>query len=392
MMDDKIAERKIERHVAENVSEAIWLRLRRLTSTQLCRKLLTSNRHDLNQEEIDSKATGMSWAVKGALGYWDTREGGLNAKVLSRYYALLQISIAEQISSGSPKEDLATVQRHTEHGHGLFTITGDGTSTFPDNYFIGCLNSGHFAAYCQSRGLAFGAYANDRRPRKWCDADKAKVVSLTDLLRRVPELQGVAKEYINHDPLSFHFGHAQRNMIEKSERRTAYIASHGRFPDEAATAEMVTTYAAIYPQGSEITAEELNGYGFPIKNIREEETIGLSKEKYFVGEVQHPGTELWWNYVPSYKSGYSGTSLIVPFWGMIDPMVLHFSILYAFSIIVRYLPETWHEIEYGRLDHIRALIEHYLVIVDNVLPGIAVEQLTKTKLMVAQPGGLSAPI
>jgi hypothetical protein len=68
------------------------------------------------------------------------------------------------------------------------------------------------------------------------------------------------------------------------------------------------------------------------------------------------------------------------------------AILYAFSIVVRYLPETWHSIEHGSLDNVRALLEHYLVIVDNVLPHLAVERLTQKRLLVVHPGSMNAPV
>lgn len=100
---------------------------------------------------------------------------------------------------------------------------------------------------------------------------------------------------------------------------------------------------------------------------------------------------MWNRQVKTYKSGYSGTSLIVPIWGTRDPFILHFSILYALSIVVRYLPETWHSIERGNLDNVRALVEHYLMIVDNALLHLAVERLTKKRLMVVYPGSMNAP-
>ncbi len=41
------------------------------------------------------------------------------------YYALLQISIAEQVASADPTLNLREVQKHTELGHGLFTAAGN---------------------------------------------------------------------------------------------------------------------------------------------------------------------------------------------------------------------------------------------------------------------------
>jgi hypothetical protein len=83
-----------------------------------------------------------------------------------------------------------------------------------------------------------------------------------------------------------------------------------------------------------------------------------SRWSYFIGDLKHPKEKLWWQCLDIYKSGYCGTSIIVPLWGQItDPFVIHFMTLYALSIVVRYLPLLWHEIEDGSLDHIRALID-----------------------------------
>ena len=97
-----------------------------------------------------------------------------------------------------------------------------------------------------------------------------------------------------------------------------------------------------------------------------------NKRMHFIGEFEHPNSGTWWDYIATYKSSYCGTSIIVPLWQRTsDPVALHLMILYASSIVVRYLPSLWHEISEGRLDHIRALLEHYLTIVDAVLPDCA---------------------
>lgn len=387
-----MANEDIERLVSENVAETVWLRLRRLSSAQLCEQLLTARTSAIPSELIRTKSIGMSSAIRSALGYWDAKEGGLNSKILSRYYALLQITIAEQISSLDTPDDLAAVQRHTEYGHGLFTLAVPGIR-FPNNYCVGCLRSGHFAAYFKSLGLDLSAHAHDSRPRKLHDAEMDKLASLGDLLRRVPELQDVIKEYIGLEALSFQIGHDQRNFTERTERMMTHAVRHGPMSSDPQDASTVKTYVSIYHKGATITAEELGAFGFEITNLKlVPGNPSLHQHERFVGEVSHPKGTIWWNYVATYKSGYSGTSLIVPVWGTRDPFVLHFAILYAFSIVVRYLPETWHSIEHGSLDNIRALLEHYLVIVDNVLPHLAVERLTKKRLLVVHPGSMNAPV
>ncbi|NXZ88988.1 hypothetical protein HZI30_18800 [Serratia fonticola] len=376
------SQKTIERFVAADVSGAIWLRLKRLTSSQLCKKIIQKNHPSLQEDEYINKSIGMSSAIRSAIGYWETENGGLNSKILSRYYALLQISLAEQISSGDPKDDLKTVQKHTESGHGLFTQTIE-NSTFPDNIKIGCVRGGHFYGYAKKIGIEIKKYAAERRPRNAEELEASYTYTLTDLLRRIPELRPLLKETLGENPLSFQIGHASRNMLLRSNRLSQPTPEFSGF-----------TYAAIYPKNAEVTAEELNSYNLGIKDIQKESEENLTKfdEAYFVGKVYHPENELWWDHVLTHKSGYCGTSVIVPFWGTQDPFVLHLVVLYTLSIIVRYLPETWYEIEHGKLDYINSLLENYLAIFDSVLPKLAVERLTKTHLVVTSPDSMNSPI
>ncbi|MBH2872836.1 hypothetical protein I5L47_09810 [Serratia marcescens] len=207
---------------------------------------------------------------------------------------------------------------------------------------------------------------------------------MTDLLRRIPELRSLLKETLGENPLSFQIGHASRNMLLRTKRS----------PSQNKQEFSGFTYAAIYPKGAQVTADELNSYNLGIKDIEEESKENITKfdEMYFVGKVYHPEGELWWDHVLTHKSGYCGTSAIVPFWGTQDPFILHLVVLYTLSIIVRYLPETWYEIEHGKLDYINSLLENYLAIFDSVLPKLAVERLTKTHLVVTSPDSMNSPI
>ena len=288
-MSDEVSDLP-ERLVAENVSEVIWLRLRRLTSYQLCRKIIERRTKELTEEVIDRKAKGMSWAIRSALGYWDTTSGGLNAKILSRYYALLQVSIAEQIASNDPADDLPSIQRHTEFGHGLFTLQKPDIA-FPENFLIGCLSSGHFAAYARKLNIDLANFSFPRRPReitKIEDSEFAKLISLSDLIRRVPELQAVIPEYLGVGPLSFQIGFASRNHSIRSKRMASHAQKTGVVLfDPPQEGEAITTYVAIYPHGYEISADELNKFGFSIKNIVKETEGLVGRETYYVGEIVH---------------------------------------------------------------------------------------------------------
>lgn len=379
---------EIESFVSENVSETVWLRLRRLTSSQLVARMLESRGVDMPEGLIERKAVGVASAVRSALGYWGIQDGGLNAKLVSRYYALLQITIAEQIASLDNADDLASVQRHTENGHGLFALGSDELS-FPSGYFIGCMKSGHYPAYAKSLGVNFGMFAQERRPRKLDKAEPGTLLSLANLLARVPELQQVVAEYIGSRPLALHVFHSSKNMAERANRAAAQPWG---VPLPAQEGDEVTFLGFMSARQSP-TVAEVEALELPLRNLTT--MVGkppLSPQEHVLAEFCHAQGTYWYDHVPVYKSGYCGSSVITPFWGSRDPLLLHLAILYAFSIVARYLPDRWHSIELGALDNVRVLLEHYLVIVDNVLPQLAVERLSKRRLQVHTPGSLFASL
>ena len=151
---DQNAQAKLdpEQLVAENIGEAVWLRFRRLTSSTLCRRTIEARAPKLPPAVAEQKGQEVASSVRGALGYWQTQPGSLSAKVLSRYYALLQVSIAEQVADPASAADLRKIQSHTESGHGLWAIAAP-EGEFPANYRIACQGRGHFYEYFGTRAL-----------------------------------------------------------------------------------------------------------------------------------------------------------------------------------------------------------------------------------------------
>ena len=391
--DDVAGELHPEQLVAEDLRQAIWLRLRRLTSSNVCSRVITARKTDLAADIAMKKGQEVASSIRSALGYWDSQPASLNAKVLTRYYALLQITIAEQVSDPSSAAGLREIQSHTEAGHGLWTMA-DPEKEFPSGYMVACRNRGHFFEYCKFKGIDVASFASKARPEQWeqlKDEAKSRLVSLADLFRRIPELQSVLEETLGTLPLSFHVGHATENMAERAKKWDEALKA-GQVPefDPPIPGPEAVTFVGIYPHGQKLTPEYLRSLDLPIKNIR---ASSEGDQHYFVGDLTHPKERLWSEYVDTYKSGYCGTSIIVPVWGKIaDPFLIHFMTLYALSIVVRYLPLLWHEIEDGNLNHIRALIEQYLAIVDNVLPQMAIERITGRRLIAVQPGSLFGPM
>ncbi|MFM0259810.1 YaaC family protein [Paraburkholderia sediminicola] len=379
---------KSEHIFADNLSEVVWLRLKRLSSHQLCAKVILGRTSTMPDASLTEKATGMAWAIRSAVGYWETKSGGLNSRVLSRYYALLQISIAEQIASGDERCTLPAIQRHTEQGHGLFTVAAD-TGDFPSSYLVGCLKSGHFPSYCKARGMDLKKFAFERRLRERPnEVERAHMVSLADLLRRVPELQNVTQEYMGMHPLSFHLAKQPSSDLEQQFDQMGMSMIGSIYDAKTLTPALKTTSAiAICPVGYQLTAEQANSLDLPIRDF-EDKKNSLSGLTLPTGQLEHSAQEHWYEGLRLHESGYCGSSIMVPYWGLEDVFTLHLVILYAFSIVTRYLPSLWHEIEDGKLDHLRSLLEHYLVVVDNVLPRIALERMTGDSVHAKQSGSV----
>jgi hypothetical protein len=236
--------------IAEDARQALGLRLHRLTSPTICRRMLAEKHPALSEEAQARKSEGIASAIRSALGYWESSPSALNAKILSHYYFALQLSIAEEIANANPQSTLESIQRYTEQGHGLATIRNPDLN-FPENYYVAVLKSGHFSSYCSSLGIDLDPIALDARPRGWPKVlaeDKSKLVTLTDLLRRVPELRALTHECLGVPPLSFHIVRSGKNM-EFDARRMAEGFRPDRNSDLAAAKPAppasVTTYLSI---------------------------------------------------------------------------------------------------------------------------------------------------
>lgn len=378
-----------EELIADDRTEMVWLRIQRLTSETLCRKLIKERVPEIDDELLKAKASGLSSAVRGALGFWGGEALDLNSKVLSRYYGLLQLTIAEQIVA-SPNLLLKEIEDFTKYGHGLFTLS-DPEDIFPTAFKIGLLNSGYFQKYLGFRRVEIEENIFKKRPRKWAeldDSEKSKIVSLPELFCRVPELQTVVREYLDRPPLSFRVAESILNgtqifTIGHHKSNESFCQLENRNPDYNPE---VTSGVAIFYQDRDFSVEFLNSLGLPLTDIIEASPPGQGWGTHFVGTLHHSLKTKWYEKLRPHYSAYCSPSLIAPLWNRVtDPLIINFLILYGLSIIVRYLPATWHRIDQGDLDDFRELLKHYFVMVDKVVPEMMYERITGRRLIVRRP-------
>lgn len=387
---------KTERIVAENPQELIGLRFRRLLSPAICKKIIQRRNGEISDSAANEKAEGVASAVGAALGYWEAKSTNLNSWIVSRYYALLHLTIAEQVAAGDESRDLASVQRHTEYGHGIATWRNE-SGEYPSNYLIYLLRSGYFCSYLKFRGYQdIPSFSLEKRLKAEPNQDQQGFcVSLGELLRRIPELEDFVEEYLNEPPLSIGITHSSHNMHLESEARQKYFDEKGGFgfsiPEEDQP-RTKRTYIDLIPSSEAVSLDFVRSLKLPIEEI----SVGkdeVDKAKLYRGFIDHPREDYWWQHVKTYKSNYCGTTLVCPVFGKIgDPILIHFMTLYGLAITARYLPDLWRKITIGELNHVAALIEHYLSLVDNVIPLKMLERITGVRTIVVQPGSLNAPV
>jgi len=394
----------VERLVAHDVRRALNLRLHSLTSTTICKRTLSRRFASMPESTLQTKAEGLASSVRTALGYWESNAASLSSKILTQYYAAIHFSIGAQIAGPNPAATLLDVQRHTENGHGLATLFSPGAD-FPKNLHIAALSTGHFHAFCNSASVDLSAVAFARRPRSWAsltEPERARLVCLSDLLRRIPELRPVIHPALAEMPLSFHVGHSSKNMALAFENTKRGMTRRGlgpatpslpSFRPDPTSSATRTTYVDLYTGyggAEDISLEFLRSLDLPITNWQQH-VDEPSQETLYTGEFNHPAANYWHQYLPIYESSNTGSSLVLPVWGIDDMFLIHFMILYGLSIVVRYLPSLWFDIDRGPLDHVMALLEQYVAVVEDVLPKMAIEKITGARLKVSLPGSLSAP-
>lgn len=378
-----------EELIADDRTEMVWLRIQRLTSETLCRIIIKERVPEIDDELLKAKASGLAGAVRGALGFWGGESLDLNARVLSRYYGLLQLTIAEQVASGTDLL-LEKIEDFTKYGHGLFTLSNP-DDKFPTAFNIGLLNSGYFQKYLEFRAVELEENVFKKRPPEWTkldDSEKSKLVSLPELFCRVPELQTVVREYLERPPLAFQVAASVLNATGRftiSEHKSNENWNQLRKTNVDYNPE-VTSGVAIFYQDRDFSPEFLNALGLPLSDIIQVAPPMQGWGTHFVGTLHHSLKTKWHEKLRPHYSAYCPPSLVAPLLkDVTDPLIINFLILYGLSIIVRYLPATWHRIDQGDLDHFRELLKHYFVIVDKVVPEMMYERITGKKLVVKRP-------
>lgn len=110
--------------IEENPLQQIYTHLQTLTSKIVARQaVLYHARHRNNQftqEEIESKAEGVSYLIQNAIDYYDNAEtGNITQRMLNLYYGTVAFMEAEMLIYGDSYKRLGEIENITKSGHGI---------------------------------------------------------------------------------------------------------------------------------------------------------------------------------------------------------------------------------------------------------------------------------
>ena len=365
--------RGTKRLTAENPIDTVVARLEQFTSIHLASRLVlrrsTIEGIPLTSETVNHKATGVAYSMRSALDYFgSTPSDKLNKRVLSLYYGTMAFAQAEMLAAPSGPRDLDEVEGMTRFGHGLYTVSGP-TGGFGDLY-VGLIANGFLPQWMKF--LGYDTYRlPSSRARTAKDLNKVPadmVCKIRDLFAAIPEIDDLFAEV---------FGDMAKWLLVYYDFMEA----------AAGTNKEDYTYAKLAHLSGGMSIDRLHCAGWPlseIKQVVDHEQGGT----VFRARVDHVGHESWWGALPTYSSPFfTGDALILPtLGGLREYRTIAAVVLYALSIMARYMPSAWRRIEGGDEDHYLAIVKAALAVWERVLPEQFLESVAGERVHTAQPG------
>lgn len=380
--------------VADLPIEGIWTQLSLWESQALAAKLVRTKADGLretpNDAKIERKAASLAYCLRNAREYLRGGQSAITPRVVANYYGCMWLASAILVANPNNDFDLEKLESVTKSGHGLGNIS-DERRAFPDNEFVYVRESGFFPEFLKAQGLSRADLnvvkiaGGPVRDITGLDPERAgRLISIIDILARVPELKGTFEYVTDRPALSFDIAHAFYNRQEDTEDRTAsghFFAGLERSRDYTWVSLTDVNHldeAFIRENGPPLTDYILRTF---------------ANETSWQGKLAHQADQLWWDCIKHYKSAMCGTSWVKPLLEHIDDMFsLNLMMLYELSILARYRPAIWRQIIEGSLDQYRALIEAYNQVVDRVIPELALQAISGQRVTATTAGSMFAPI
>jgi hypothetical protein len=380
--------------VSDSPIEGIWTQLSLWESQTLASKLIRSKTENQNAiisgETVERKAASLAYCLRNAREYLRRTQVTITPRVVANYYGCMWLASAILVANPQNDFDLEKLEQVTKSGHGLGNIV-DEQGQFPENEFVYVREGGFFPEFLRAQGLS-RADLNEVKipgaPIKDVTAlepsRSSRLISIVDILARIPELQ-TTFEYVTDRPaLSFSIAQALYNHQEDEEdmrKRAGLPMPMNRTRDY--------TWVCL-PRTENKSLEFIKRCGPPLQDYELRTFLG---ETAWEGKLAHPAGELWWSFIKSYKSAMCGTSWVNPLSGKIDNMFsINLMLLYQLSILARYRPAVWRRIIEGSLDQYRVLVEAYNQVIDRVVPELALSEISGKRVVATSSGSVFAPI
>lgn len=149
--------------------------------------------------------------------------------------------------------------------------------------------------------------------------------------------------------------------------------------------KLKSTYIMLIDRSGKIAQSTIERAGWPIAEISQSAT---NPGQLFRVRVDHPDSDYWQAALPLHPSPFenNGALILPPLSDFDEYRVLAMGVLYAMSILVRYMPRTWRRVEGGDLDQHLALVKTSLGVFERILPQEFLEAITGERIVAAQPG------
>lgn len=363
----------IRQITSEAPLDAIWARLEQFRSVHLAKKLVERRQvGDIRPIALAVKAEAIAFTIRNAADYFRAGNSeSLSRRILNLYYGVLALASAEMLAS-SAASDLDEIETFTKGGHGLNTVPSS-TGGFA-GFHIHVLNSGFYARWAASLGIDISTYPKQRAKT---EGDLQNLppdtqTTISRVLSAIPELGDLYLEVFDEEP---------------SWIVPLYDAeASGGFAHFSGGARPDSSYITLLDQSGRISQECIKAANWPITEIAEGKSEYSGKA--FRARVDHAGHEFWHEALPLHSSAFlPNPTLIMPVLsGTGEYRSLALVVLYALSIIVRYMPSIWRRIEGGDWDQYLAVIKTTIGIFERVLPEEFLETIIGERVHARQPG------
>jgi hypothetical protein len=364
--------------LSEEPIDAIWLRLRQLQSVTLAKKIIAERASQggtsLSKESIGSKAEGVAYALRNATDYFRTADiRNVSQRVLNLYYGSMAFAFAEMLASPHGPSTLTDIEDSTKRGHGLYTL--DGLRGGLENLVVGIETPGFYPAWIKSMGIAVDAVPNrNKRPHQYEELAKLPAwswLTIEQLFGRIPEVADLFNDIFESAPgwITPFYDQSANQGVSLFGSNTPPSRSYVQFVDES----------------SRFTKQDIAAFPGPISEIAE--VTSEHPGRYFRAAIDHGGKGVWWEALQLHHSPFKRNTLILPIFETVgEYRAICLALLYGLSIVVRYRPSIWRRVQEGDLDHMRALTEAFLAVVERVLPEQFLECITGQQVSAKQPG------